>query len=120
MREPGRGRLRSSLLLALPLAVCAACTDASTSRDPTPAARAELGSAEGKGMTASAQNEDAYARQRERMVASQLERRGLKDPRVLAAMRKVPRHEFVPEHLRDQAYEDHPLPIGSVKRQMAL
>ncbi|MBW2275505.1 MAG: protein-L-isoaspartate(D-aspartate) O-methyltransferase [Deltaproteobacteria bacterium] len=64
-------------------------------------------------MTASDESGDAYTRQRERMVTRQLEARGLSDPRVLAAMRKVPRHEFVPEHLRRHAYEDHPLPIGS-------
>ncbi len=46
------------------------------------------------------------------MVREQIESRGVSDPRVLAAMRKVPRHEFVPEHLTDAAYEDHPLPIG--------
>ncbi|MBW2418454.1 MAG: protein-L-isoaspartate(D-aspartate) O-methyltransferase [Deltaproteobacteria bacterium] len=63
-------------------------------------------------MTASDESGDAYTRQRERMVTRQLEARGLSDPRVLAAMRKVPRHEFVPEHLRRHAYEDHPLPIG--------
>jgi len=67
---------------------------------------------EGRPMTASDESGDAYTRQRERMVTRQLEARGLSDPRVLAAMRKVPRHEFVPEHLRRHAYEDHPLPIG--------
>ncbi len=46
------------------------------------------------------------------MVREQIESRGVTDARVLAAMRKVPRHEFVPEHLVDAAYEDHPLPIG--------
>ncbi len=46
------------------------------------------------------------------MVAEQIERRGVKDPRVLEAMRKVPRHEFVPEDERHEAYDDRPLPIG--------
>lgn len=46
------------------------------------------------------------------MVDSQLRARGIKDPRVLEAMLRVPRHEFVPQSLRAQAYEDHPLPIG--------
>ncbi|RYD48630.1 MAG: protein-L-isoaspartate(D-aspartate) O-methyltransferase, partial [Verrucomicrobiaceae bacterium] len=46
------------------------------------------------------------------MVAEQIERRGVKDPRVLEAMRKVPRHEFVPEEGRLEAYDDRPLPIG--------
>jgi protein-L-isoaspartate(D-aspartate) O-methyltransferase len=47
-----------------------------------------------------------------RMVASQLRGRGVSDHRVLDAMARVPRHEFAPERYRDQAYEDHPLPIG--------
>jgi len=46
------------------------------------------------------------------MVREQIESRGITDARVLAAMSKVPRHEFVPDHLADVAYEDHPLPIG--------
>jgi protein-L-isoaspartate(D-aspartate) O-methyltransferase len=49
---------------------------------------------------------------REAMVRTQLERRDIVDRRVLAAMRAVPRHRFVPERQRDQAYDDHPLPIG--------
>lgn len=49
--------------------------------------------------------------QREEMVRRQLAERGIRDLRVLGAMRKVPRHEFVPESFW-QAYEDHPLPIG--------
>ena len=50
---------------------------------------------------------------RARMVADQIEARGVSDPRVLAAMRAVPRHEFVPERWRESAYRDRPLPIGS-------
>jgi len=49
---------------------------------------------------------------REAMVRAQLEARDIRDARVLAAMRRVPRHAFVPETLRDFAYDDHPLPIG--------
>src|ERR1700676_3616401 len=49
---------------------------------------------------------------RQQMVDSQLRDRGISDPRVLDAMLRVPRHEFVPEPFRPQAYEDHPLPIG--------
>src|SRR5205807_6973353 len=55
---------------------------------------------------------DPFATLRERMVQSQLRARGIADERVLAAMLRVPRHEFIPERYRDQAYEDHPLPIG--------
>jgi protein-L-isoaspartate(D-aspartate) O-methyltransferase len=50
---------------------------------------------------------------RREMIERQLVRRGIRDPRVLEAMRKVPRHEFVPERLRAMAYEDGPLPIGN-------
>jgi len=46
------------------------------------------------------------------MVRTQLAERGIRDPRVLSAMSNVPRHEFVPEDYRQDAYEDHPLPIG--------
>lgn len=46
------------------------------------------------------------------MVQAQLAERGIQDVRVLDAMRRVPRHEFVPEDLRQDAYEDHPSPIG--------
>jgi protein-L-isoaspartate(D-aspartate) O-methyltransferase len=53
-----------------------------------------------------------YERQREEMVRSQIEARGIKEPKVLSAFREVPRHLFVSEALRDQAYGDYPLPIG--------
>ena len=53
-----------------------------------------------------------YERQREEMVRNQIEARGIKAPKVLAAFRRVPRHLFVSEALRDQAYGDYPLPIG--------
>jgi protein-L-isoaspartate(D-aspartate) O-methyltransferase len=53
-----------------------------------------------------------YSSLRRQMVDSQLRRRGIADERVLAAMERVRRHEFAPERYRDQAYEDHPLPIG--------
>jgi protein-L-isoaspartate(D-aspartate) O-methyltransferase len=55
---------------------------------------------------------DSLERQREEMVRTQLAARGIRDLRVLDAMGKVPRHEFVPETFRQDAYEDHPLPIG--------
>jgi protein-L-isoaspartate(D-aspartate) O-methyltransferase len=53
-----------------------------------------------------------YDRKREEMVRSQIEARGVRDPRVLSAFRAVPRHLFVSEALREQAYGDYPLPIG--------
>lgn len=56
--------------------------------------------------------DDPHASARERMVQTQLEHRGIADPAVLDAMRKVPRHRFVPAELANQAHDDHPLPIG--------
>lgn len=53
-----------------------------------------------------------YERQRAEMVRHQIEARGIKDALVLTAFRNVPRHLFVSEALRDQAYGDYPLPIG--------
>jgi protein-L-isoaspartate(D-aspartate) O-methyltransferase len=50
--------------------------------------------------------------QRNEMVKEQIERRGIRDPRVLQALRDVKRHLFVPEESRPDAYEDHPLAIG--------
>lgn len=49
---------------------------------------------------------------REQMIETQLASRDIDDPQVLKAMREVERHRFVPPDLRDQAYEDRPLPIG--------
>jgi protein-L-isoaspartate(D-aspartate) O-methyltransferase len=56
--------------------------------------------------------DDAFARRRAIMVETQIAARGVADPAVLAAMRKVPRHRFVPPSLVDDAYVDGPLPIG--------
>lgn len=56
--------------------------------------------------------EDAFDERRRRMVESQLRSRGIRDDRVLRAMGEVPRHEFVPERLRDAAYDDSALGIG--------
>lgn len=53
-----------------------------------------------------------FKKARERMVETQLVARGIHDDKVLEAMRKVSRHLFIEEALRDQAYNDYPLPIG--------
>jgi protein-L-isoaspartate(D-aspartate) O-methyltransferase len=53
-----------------------------------------------------------YERQRQEMVRHQIEARGITDSLVLTAFRTVPRHLFVSEALKDQAYGDYPLPIG--------
>jgi protein-L-isoaspartate(D-aspartate) O-methyltransferase len=55
---------------------------------------------------------DRYAKQRKKMVDSQIRSRGVLDERVLRAMEKIPRHLFIDEGLIDQAYNDNPLPIG--------
>jgi protein-L-isoaspartate(D-aspartate) O-methyltransferase len=63
--------------------------------------------------TSSAESDSSERERRQRMVEQQLEGRGIADPRVLEAMRSVPRHLFVPEQLADRAYDDSPLPIGN-------
>jgi len=82
------------LMPAAMLLMMAACTA------PTPQPAADV------------MQQTSYETLRRKMVAEQIERRGIRDPRVLDAMRKVPRHQFVPEPARASAYEDHPLPIG--------
>ncbi len=66
---------------------------------------------EGKRASESSPKGD-YKTMRERMVETQIKARGVKDPRVLAAMLKVERHRFVPKDLHSSAYSDQPLPIG--------
>jgi protein-L-isoaspartate(D-aspartate) O-methyltransferase len=56
--------------------------------------------------------DDSLRAERLRMVATQIEARGVNDPQVIRAMREVPRYEFVPEKLKPLAYSDGPLPIG--------
>ncbi len=55
---------------------------------------------------------DPYFDDRHHMVQSQLRERGIRDERVLEAMLQIPRHEFVADEFKPQAYEDHPIPIG--------
>lgn len=61
---------------------------------------------------ASDQETKRFAELRRGMVETQIRRRGIKDPRVLAAMLEIPREQFVPEAHRYEAYRDYPLPIG--------
>lgn len=70
-----------------------------------------LGSCNLNGETAGHREAD-WQGQRQQMVATQIAARGIEDPRVLAALGKVPRHEFVPADSRALAYVDSPLPIG--------
>jgi protein-L-isoaspartate(D-aspartate) O-methyltransferase len=58
------------------------------------------------------ENDDLYTQARSAMVDLQIAHRGISDLRLLAVMRQVPRHLFVPRHLWGQAYNDYPLPIG--------
>jgi protein-L-isoaspartate(D-aspartate) O-methyltransferase len=64
----------------------------------------------GRGLSAA--QEDPYLAARQAMVGDQIQREGISDPRVLQAMREVPRHLFVPSGVRSRAYDPRPLPIG--------
>jgi protein-L-isoaspartate(D-aspartate) O-methyltransferase len=55
---------------------------------------------------------NVYTQRRWEMVETQIISRGIRDPKLIVAMLKIPRHKFVPENLRDIAYGDNPLPIG--------
>jgi protein-L-isoaspartate(D-aspartate) O-methyltransferase len=94
-------------LLITTLAPLAACGE--------PPSRSRLGrmeSASRSEPSGSEASETAADAARERMVANDIRSRGIRDERVLAAMRNVPRHEFVPPAWRELAYEDRPIPIG--------
>ncbi|MFV2007725.1 MAG: protein-L-isoaspartate(D-aspartate) O-methyltransferase, partial [Longimicrobiales bacterium] len=86
-----------NLLLAVAVALSASC-------GPTPPDQASAS-------TPSRQQID-FRRARRQMVEEQIEVRGITDPRVLEAMQRVPRHEYVPAEYRASAYSDRPLPIG--------
>jgi len=84
------------LILVVVIQACSAATLAPTQTTPSPLTP----------------EDDSLAQKRERMVADTIEARGVADPRVLYAMRTVPRHLFVPEDQRERSYADRPLPIG--------
>lgn len=71
-----------------------------------------LGLIVGVGSTPATDDESQYTAARQRMLDRDLKGRDITDARVLAAMAAVPRHRFVPPNLKDQAYDDTPLPIG--------
>ncbi|HET6348080.1 MAG TPA: protein-L-isoaspartate(D-aspartate) O-methyltransferase [Candidatus Krumholzibacteria bacterium] len=81
------------------------------SRDVAAIAFAALAMAAGCGK--GADTNDDMTEQRNRMVREQVQARGISDPRVLQAMHDVKRHLFVSREYADDAYEDHPLPIGN-------
>jgi protein-L-isoaspartate(D-aspartate) O-methyltransferase len=97
--------MRRCRILAASTIIASACRSEPTPAEPPPA----RGRAPAAGVPA---NEIDWATARERMVADTIEARGVSDRRVLAAMRRVPRHEMVPWALRYRAYEDRALPIG--------
>jgi protein-L-isoaspartate(D-aspartate) O-methyltransferase len=81
----------------------------------TPADANKSETAEGKKSSRPMHTHPAFAervKEREEMVATQIQARDVKDANVLAVMRVVPRHAFVPENVQRYAYGDHPLPIG--------
>jgi protein-L-isoaspartate(D-aspartate) O-methyltransferase len=101
--SPGRGsqiRYRGSLV-CLALAAALGCASEPETQSPAVAARN------------SAIAGDTFALAREAMVDDQIRARGIRAPAVLTAMRKVPRHRFVPVEVTHMAYNDHAVPIGS-------
>ena len=97
-----RGMTRSSWLAWAPLSMML------LQCDPTPSVERETERAPVEVQA----HDDAMSRARDAMVREQIEDRGVRDEKVLAAMRKVERHRFVPESLQKSAYTDQPLPIG--------
>lgn len=98
-----------AVVVCLNLAGCASASQPASLGGETPGLdQTSVASAEDRTPAAGG----AFANARERMVADQIEGRGVVDPAVLAAMRTVPRHRFMPDEFLDQAYADHPLPIG--------
>jgi protein-L-isoaspartate(D-aspartate) O-methyltransferase len=96
------------LLLALPIAGAFAAGCRAEKQAP-PAEPATSPAAAPAGRTRAP---DEWAAAREEMVDRTIAARGVTDARVLAAMKRVPRHELVPAEHRDRSYEDRPLPIG--------
>ena len=92
---------RTAMKLVLPVVLAIACRSEKQAPPASPPPP-----------TRSADAPDDFAEQRSRMVARTIEARGVKDARVLEAMRRAPRHALVPEPIRGRAYEDNPLPIG--------
>ena len=99
--------MRTLLVLAGLATVLAACGRP----EPAPALTATAAPATSYAPLASA-TADPFTRLRKEMVVSTIMQRGISDPTVLQVMETVPRHLFVPSEYLDQAYQDHPLPIG--------
>lgn len=95
--------------LVLAATGCPKSQQASSSKDEATVEKRETDDARAE---PEAGEESRYERLREAMVDQQIARRDIDDPRVIAAMREVPRHLFMPEEMRDRAYIDSPAPIG--------
>jgi protein-L-isoaspartate(D-aspartate) O-methyltransferase len=107
-----RGRARLGAWVA---AVCCGVVCALLAAPPAPAAAARAGRAGGAARLARASRaarDDAYRSVRRSMVVQQLRQRGISQPEVLAAMEQVPRHLFLPESMRGEAYADRALQVG--------
>ena len=101
------------LMLLIPVVLSACRSVAPTlTQEKMPAAPTLTPSIEPAAVLTPQESLDRFAAQREQMVVQTIERRGVEDERVLAAMRAVQRHLFVSNDLQGMAYEDHPLPIG--------
>ena len=94
--------------LALLGASCVACAESSVTAPPTKEHKQDLGAAP----ESSPQDDEKHRARRLRMVQEQLAGRDIVDERVLEAMKRVPRHQFVPRETQERAYVDSPLPIG--------
>jgi protein-L-isoaspartate(D-aspartate) O-methyltransferase len=97
--------MRVWILAALALSACSK-SDPKTQKKPEPLV------VEAPRDAAEIKEPDPFAEARFEMVERTIVARGIKDERVIAAMKIAPRHEFVPPTIRDQAYDDRPLPIG--------
>lgn len=98
------------ILIVIPL-VFSSCTN-SMNQNSTDSQSTETQRAEGSMETKSKISQVRYKTQRIAMVEQQLANRDIDDERVLAVMKRIPRHEFVPETLQHRAYDDSPLPVG--------
>jgi protein-L-isoaspartate(D-aspartate) O-methyltransferase len=90
------------------LALVVGCRSEKTDPPPPPAPAAQHAPAK----TPTADGGDPYVAARDKMVDETIVARDVKDPNVIAAMRRVPRHQLVPAEQRHRSYEDNPLPIG--------
>jgi protein-L-isoaspartate(D-aspartate) O-methyltransferase len=101
-------RLTLTLLILLALTACAQ-VDTTPTTSPPPVTQVQTTD---DATAVEPTDADPYASRRDLMVEETIVSRGVEDDDVLRALREVPRHQFVPEDYQDQAYEDHPLPIG--------